>query len=62
MNYPYFCCERCDDLPIKETELPIDGNQIAPKCPNCGKNDNIDVVLGNESTVIGDEDTIIYKE
>ena len=47
MDYPYFKCTECNTQ-IAETELPVSSKQKYPKCPKCGANDNVDIVIGDE--------------
>ena len=53
MDYPYYQCTKCETK-IAETELPISNKQKYPKCPKCGTNENVDIVIGDENDRVTD--------
>ncbi|MGM0409184.1 MAG: hypothetical protein ACQEQF_00360 [Bacillota bacterium] len=60
MNYPYYKCMECGGE-IAELSLPIHPAQQYPKCNKCHTNKNVDIVLGDENTVVS-EDMIIFSD
>lgn len=60
MRPPYWYCTKCK-FGVKETRLPLRSGDRVPFCPRCGRVEDMDVVIGNEDTVLP-ENLVIYVE
>jgi len=60
MRYPFWHCRWCDE-DVAEAAFPLRPSTPVPSCPKCGRVDDMDIVLGDENTVI-DTDTVIWEE
>ena len=60
MKYPFYICTKCD-YEIKEMSFPISKNEVYPECPRYQSNDNVDIVIGNENTVL-DSNMVIFRD
>lgn len=60
MNYPFYKCTKCD-VNIAELSFPIHPAQQYPKCPECHSNKNVDIAIGDETTVL-DSEMVIYSD
>lgn len=60
MRYPYYKCMKCN-YDIAELQFPIHPKQQYPFCPKCHSNDDVDIVLGDENTVL-DTDMVIFSD
>lgn len=61
LPYPFWRCMSCG-VDIAEARLPITPHVMIPICPRCLHWRSIDLVLGDELTVLGDEDMIIFDD
>lgn len=61
MRYPYWRCMACE-VDIAEMMLPITPHTQVPVCPKCLRWENVDLVLGDDETVLNPDTVILDDE
>ena len=60
MRYPFWHCRWCDE-DVAEAAFPLRPSTPVPFCTQCESSEYMDLVLGDETTVIDDE-MIIWRD